>query len=43
MPTFQGRVNAEQMLQLITYIKSLSAMQPVSTSPRTVIVPASAP
>ncbi|TMC57532.1 MAG: cytochrome c oxidase subunit II [Chloroflexi bacterium] len=43
MPTFQGRVSAGQMLQLITYIKSLSAIQPVSTSPRTGIVPASAP
>ena len=43
MPTFQGRVNAEQMLQLITYIRSLSATQPVSTSSRTGVVPASAP
>jgi len=31
MPTFQGQVSEEQVLQLIAYIKSLNAQQQSST------------
>ena len=31
MPTFQGQVSEEQVLQLIAYIKSLGAQQTSST------------
>jgi cytochrome c oxidase subunit 2 len=31
MPTFQGQISEEGLLQLIAYIKSLSAAQPVSS------------
>ena len=31
MPSYQGRVTEEQLLQLITYIKSLTTQQPQAT------------
>jgi len=40
MPTFQGLVSEEQLLQLIAYIKSLTPPKGSSDSPKTVLPPA---
>jgi cytochrome c oxidase subunit 2 len=41
MPTFQGLVSEEQLLQLIAYIKSLTPQKGSGDTPRTVLPPAS--
>jgi cytochrome c oxidase subunit II len=41
MPTFQGLVSEEQLLQLIAYIKSLSPQKGSGDTPKTVLPPAS--
>jgi cytochrome c oxidase subunit II len=41
MPTFQGLVSEEQLLQLIAYIKSLTPQKGSSDTPKTVLPPAS--
>jgi hypothetical protein len=33
MPTFQGQVTPEQLIQIISYIKSLQISNPQSTTP----------
>jgi len=34
MPSFQGQVNEEQLLQLVAYIKSLSTAKPETRTPK---------